>query len=171
MADSALLSDVQKNHFPQPMAVLEKWITQFTAFAGESHAWTARMAETILASSGLPPFLSSRATAGYIMHNRLAVFVYNRLLGLSAPALRIDSASSQWGLHGDDATLAWGSKEEIEKLASELNALLEAEAPRGRELLDKRDSVAESFRAVLAELDFVIASRRLRKRCDLVPFL
>lgn len=112
---------------------------------------------------------SVHGPAPYVMHNRLAVFVYLRLSGFSAPALRISDDGSHWTLN-QYATMACGTKEQISNLVAKLDELLESEKETAKVLRGRVASLQESFEKVMADLDYAIAARRLRKQCDLVPF-
>jgi len=171
--DSALLQDATRNHFRDLMGRVDGFVMQYSAYASECHSWTARMAEMILNCSCLSPFPPKGTGPGarsYVMHNRLAVFVFKRLSRMPAPALMIEETSSAWGLHGETATLAFGEKSQIESIADHLDTLLESEADHARELQITLGKLQQSHNALMADLDFVIAARRLHGRCDLVPF-
>ena len=174
--DSALQQDAQKTHFLKQMVAVDKFVASYFAPAGECHAWVRRMSHAILMESGLPAFpnktTSVSGPAPYVMHYRLAVFVYKRLFRFSAPALLTslmnDGAYST--LNGEDATLACGSEEQVSHLVAQVNKLLESEKGTAEMLRRRLADLQKSFQELVSALDYAIAARRLRKRCDLVTF-
>jgi hypothetical protein len=172
--DWALLRDASKNHFRKLRQQADNFLRECRVYADECESWSRKMADAILAESCLGAFPKWGAGPNehcYVMHNRLAIFVFKRLFGISAPALRVAAAvNNYWGLHGENATLAVGERQQIEKLEEILNRFLESEADHATVLRSKLTKLQESSMALSAELDLAIASRRLRKRCDLVPF-
>ena len=174
--DSVLLRDAQKTHFTKQMAAVDKFVTDVLVPAVHCHVWVRQMAQTILAESHLPAFpnreRSVRGPAPYVMHFRLAVFVYKRLFRFSAPALESFNLNdgSNWALNGEDATLACGSEEQVTHLVERINMLLAYQKGQAETLLAEFAELQKSFQELISELDYAIATRRLRKRCDLVPF-
>jgi hypothetical protein len=171
--DSALLQDATRNHFRDLAGRIDSFVMECSAYGAECHSWTAGMAEMILKRSCLCPYPPKGTGPGprfYVMHNRLAVFIFRRLYRMSAPGLIVEETNSGWGLHGETATLAFGEKSQVQSIADYLDGLLQSEADHARQLQLTLGKLQQSYNALMAELDFVIAARRLRKRCDLVPF-
>jgi len=174
--DWALLQDARRNHFAKEMAAVQKFVKNFTAPAAECHAWVRRMAQTILTDSGLPDFPNAtrpaRGPAPYVMHTRLALFVYKRLFGFPAPALTTANANDgvNWTLNGEDATLACGSEGQISRLLEQINKLLVSEKGTAEILRGRINGLGEDFGIMICDLNYATASRVLRKGCDLVPF-
>ena len=175
--DSALLEDARKTHFSEQLSRIDRLYARWTAHSGECHRWVRKMAHEILTHSGLPAFPNRTAPvyapySPYVMHYRLAVFVYKRLFRIGKGWLTTEPNSNRsiWSVSGDGATLAMGSKEQIEKLVEILNALLESEEVTAGTLRYTAEKVQTEFLAALPALDHAIASRRLRGRCDLVTF-
>jgi len=79
-----------------------------------------------------------------------------------------DGAS--WMLNGEDATLACGSENQISGLVAYLDKLRESQKDRAASLRRGIDDLQKDFEKMISDLDYAIASRRLRKGCDLVPF-
>lgn len=169
--DSALLQDATKGHFCKEMDRVNTFVNRWMVHAGECHSWIASVAREILTGSGLHAFSpTARERAPYVMHYRLAVFVYKRLFRFPAAALRVEQADPFWTLNGENATLAFGSKEQMEMLVGLLDKLLASEEVTARTLREKAGEMQKSFQELTPMLDYAIASRRLRKRCDLVTF-
>jgi hypothetical protein len=173
--DSALLEDARKSHFSKQLSRIDSLYASWTAHSGQCHIWVRDMAKEILMRSGLPAFPNRvapeySAYRPYVMHYRLAVFVYKRLFRIGKGWLTTEHTDSLWGVSGDGATLAIGSKEQVESLVSILNGLLESQEATARALKDNAGQMQTDFLAALPPLDHAIASRRLRGRCDLVTF-
>lgn len=174
--DSALLQDARKSHFDRDIARVDALVSSCEAYAHDCHVWVESMALEILRESGLPGFPNLTGGPGYkayVMHHRLAVFVYKRLFGIQTAPLRIsgDGGPEPYRtLTGEDAAIALGSLQEMEALVQELNGLLESEGASARILRDKATKLQIFFSNVVPALDYAIASRRLRGQCDLVPF-
>jgi hypothetical protein len=171
--DGALYRDTVKTHFFELSVMVDRFLEEWNAYANECRSWAAEISQLILSESGLVPFPPKPGPLvprSYVMHLRLAVFVYARLFGMLTPALRTESQGAEWGLHGDSVTLAWGSKEQIDRLVELLDRLVQSEATKGRLLHHRLPKINEALGDVNRELEFAIASRRLRKRCDLVTF-
>lgn len=104
------------------------------------------------------------------MHYRLAAFVYKRLFRIGKGWLDIVQMGQHWTLSGEGATLALGSKEQMETLVELLNKLLVSEEADAQALRSRAGELERSFVELTPMLDYAIASRWLRKRCDLVTF-
>jgi hypothetical protein len=104
------------------------------------------------------------------MEYRLALFVYKRLFRFPAAALTVTDYDSYWTLNSQDATLAVGSKEQVGALLDLVNSLLTSEENTACVLRSKAGGLQKDFQELTPMLEYAIASRRLRKRCDLVTF-
>src|SRR5271169_44225 len=122
------------------------------------------MAQVILTESGLPAFPnktpSVHGATPYVMHFRLALFVYKRLFGFFAPALRTSNMNdgANWMLNGEDATLACGSENQISGLVAYLDTLRESEKGTAASLRGRIDGLQKSFEKMIGDLDYAIAS-------------
>jgi len=171
--DGALYRDAIKTHFFELSVMVDRFLEEWSAYANECRSWAAEISQLILSESGLVPFPPKPGPLvprSYVMHLRLAVFVYARLFGMLTPALRTELQGAECGLYGDSVTLAWGSKEQIDRLVEVLDLLVQSVATKGRLLHHRLQKINEALGDVNRELEFAIASRRLRKRCDLVTF-
>lgn len=173
--DTVLLRDARRNHFRKLLNQFEHFMSEYDRYVSECHSWCKEIADTILTQSGLPPFPAVRSFVVpnfYVMHNRLAIFVFKRIHGMTAPALRIEAVSSHWGLHDETATLAFGEDLRIERLRQGLDMLISSKAAQTQAEAQRQNlrKLQEGYNALISDLEYAIASRRLRKRCDLVPF-
>jgi len=168
---SALLQDAKKNHFSKLMARIDGFLSKWGAHVGLWHVWATRLSREILKQSGLNPYpTKGPTTQSYVMHQRLALFVCNRLVGFGAYPLTIEPQSAVCILRGADVSLAFGSREKIEALIALLDQLIETERPHAMELRSKATALQEEFNKICNELDYALASRRPWGRCDLVTF-
>lgn len=172
--DPVLLEDAKEKHFRKEMGLVDAFVKRWGAYAGECHSWALKMAQEILAKSRLPSFPQKyRPGVGfqpYVMHFRLAAFVYKRLFRQQAPALRLEQTESYWTMQGEGCTAALGSQEQMEALVEQIDRLLESEESAAKSLMDKIGELQKSFQELMPKLEHAIAARRLHKRCDLVRF-
>jgi hypothetical protein len=173
--DPALLEDAKRRHFAEQLAKVQLLLDDWTAHASRCHSWALRLSQEILTRSGLPAFPLRSNQPGYqpyVMHFRLAVFVYKRLFRLQAPALRAEEMypGPNWILNGEGCTAALGTKEQIEGLVAQIDKLLDSEQATALDIQDKLTELQREFQLLIPSLDYAIVVRRLRKKCDLVPF-
>jgi hypothetical protein len=178
--EPALTEDVGRSHFPEVTEALNTFVQHWVLYSGECQSWVTRMATEILEGSCLPGFpnLSPNPAAEpgfappYVMHYKLAIFVYERLFGLPTSALQVGrlGETGSWAIDGASTTLAQGQKERLEELLEQLNDLLDSQRSVAERLLSQALELQQEFTQVSRLLHFAIASRRLRRRCDLVTF-
>jgi len=128
----------------------------------------------ILENSGLPAFPSSEPSGVYVMHYRLAVFIYLRLFRFQTYSVRRERVNTykpdRWSLTGGDYTLAVGTENQIDLLIADLDRHQESEIENALRLRGNAEALQSRYMKFLQQLDYAIASRRLRGRCDLVNF-
>ncbi len=168
---SALLEDAQKNHFAELMKRVDAFLLRWSQHLGLWHAWCADVSRRILAASGLESYPSRTPTQSYVMDRRLALFVYYRLAGFATSRMTIQpQGATTFTLAGMDRHMALGSREQVDALLAFVDKLLETERSRTTELRSKGAGFQEEFGKICSALDYAIASRRPRGRCDLVTF-
>ena len=174
--EPALSEDARRNHFRKVTGELDKFVLHWVGYSGECQSWVARIARETLERSELPEFPSQEAEVGipkpYVMHFELAIFVYERLFGLTAGALRLGQSGSPgaWAIFRENTTLAVGPREKLAALLEHLDGLLDSQRAAANELLNQAVELQGEFTQISRLLDFAIAARRLRKSCDLVTF-
>lgn len=122
----------------------------------------------------MEPFPVSQFGTPNVNHLKLALFVYRRLFCFSQHSLLIhvrNAQTDQWIIEGFQGTSAEGTEQQLRALVSALDDLVAKEKETADGLQAKGHGVAEKLSALRSELNYAIASRRLRKRCDLVPFV
>jgi hypothetical protein len=172
--DPALLEDATKRHFAAQLEQVNKFVRDWDTYARTCHSWVMRIAGEISTASGLPEF-PVRYTGGatfrpYVMHLQLAVFVYKRLFHQRAPALHLEPMEPHWTLNGEGYTVALGSRQQIDFLTAQIDKLLEAEKETAKTLRSRAAELQKGFQELFPKLNYAIAARKLRKRCDMVPF-
>jgi len=75
-----------------------------------------------------------------------------------------------WTMDADDRTVALGSKVQLDALVGVLDKFVESEASVAQELRKRAGKLHRDLAWLILAFDEAISSRRLRKKCDLVPF-
>lgn len=118
-----------------------------------------------------PPY-----TAPYVLHWRLGVFIYRRLFQLPTEALKKRSQGQYWSLEGaptvpnvigSSSIAAEGQLDALVKVVDRIKA---ANQERAAELASESRRISIQASDVRAKVELALASKRLRGRCDLVPF-
>ena len=169
--DSALYTDAIKNHFSKLLADAERFSEAWHRHAAECRAWVVHLADEILGRSQMAPFPVMDHRIPNVNHYKLALFVYQRLFGLfERPVVKNVRNPAQWELVGFEGTAASGSEEQMDSLISVLDELIVSEKTVANHLRAKAHLLEKSLSSLTAEFKYAIASRRLRRPCDLVPF-
>jgi hypothetical protein len=170
--DSALLVDARRTHYRDVMERVDEFLSAWSSTAGECHGWCSKVADKILRESRMPAFLNSDPqTRSYVMHLHLALVVYRRLFGFQSGAARVVNQGAEWVMHIEDRAAALGSKEQIDAVIETIDQLVQSEAAIARSLRERIAALNRKLMVdVIGALDYAAASRRLHRRCDLVPF-
>lgn len=170
--DSALHTDAMKNHFSKLLSGADRFSEAWNRYTNECHAWIVRLADEILAKSQMEQFPVKQYGTPNVDHFKLALFVYQRLFGLfERPVVKNARNPPHWELVGFEGTPAVGSEQQLDGLISVLDDLMVREKNFAERLQAEARLLEKSLSSLSAELAYAIASRRLRKRCDLVPFV
>jgi hypothetical protein len=169
-SDPALFTDAKKKHFCKVINHVERFLTAWEAHAEECHAWVLRLSEEIRAECKLPTHPVPHGSA-YVMQYRLGVFIYRRLCHSLEMALsKREQNIGYWLLEGFDGTPAAGTEQELDKLLSYLDDLMVRERGVADRLLRNAQELEHDLSSLCMDLNYAIAARRLRGKCDLVPF-
>jgi len=172
--DPALYADARKNHFSKLLKQAEAFSETWRAHASECHAWVVRLADEILAKSQMEPFPVAQFGIPNVNHLKLGLFVYRRLFCFSQHSLLIharNAQTDQWIIEGFQGTSAEGTEQQLRAVVSALDDLVAKEKETADGLQAKAQAVEQKLSGLRSELNYAIASRRLRRRCDLVPFV
>jgi hypothetical protein len=165
--EQALLEDARDRHFVELIAGLDTFYKDWTDHTRDCQQWVSEMATQIAGASALPLFLAHPAQE-YVMNCELANFVHLRLFHFQTSALRRETDRERWNLIGGSQILAVATEREVERLIATIDSLLESEKGRAAAFENTRTALQARFAGLSAKLDLAIASRRLRRRCDLV---
>lgn len=173
--EPALRVDASKNHFPELATQLNKFIQDWTLYIAEVQIRLQRLADQILAVSGLPQFPNRQEAwpSPFVDYLELAVFLHMRCFGFPTSKLQVQrpSGASYSVLENDGKKMyAVGSEPQLTAFLDELNALFNSERAAVQQLLSQGPKIQQEFVHAKSLLDFAIASQRLRNRCDLVTF-
>ena len=171
--DSALLHDVRTNHLPQLFAKFDHIDRDWMAYCADCHIWAMRLARKIQERSGLLAFPAADPRGPYVMHYRLAVFLYMRLFRFPTGAIQKEEKEMHpphFWLKGGSYTLAVGSSEQMDALIAHLNKLQQSETEAVSALRDRAGALHSRYINFLEELDYAIATRQLPGRCEFVKF-
>jgi hypothetical protein len=172
--DPALYTDAKKKHFRKVLNSSEEFVTAWDAHAEECYAWVLRLAKEIAEESKLPIHPVPHGSA-YVMQFRLGVFIYRRLchsleMALSKRCQTPSQNPNYWVLEGFDGTPAAGTEEQVDAILIHLNNLMVRERGTADRLLQNARALNQDLNSLRGELNYAIAARRLRHKCDIVPF-
>lgn len=169
--DSALYLDAKQAHFSKLLAELEEFSEAWQKHVNRCRAWIVRVASEILSKSGMEPFPVQEYGTPNVDHYKLALFLYRRLFCLFERSLNKNLRNPPiWELVGFEGTCAVGGEEQMNSLISTLDELMINEKNVAEELQSEARFLEERLSSLRAEIGYATASRRLRKKCDLVPF-
>jgi hypothetical protein len=171
--DPVLYADARKNHLSKLLKQAEVFSEDWRAHANECNRWVLHLADDILAKSQMEAFPVPQFGTPNVNHYKLGLFVYRRLLRFSEHSLLIHPRNppNQWVIEGFLGTSAEGTEEQSRALVSVLDDLVAREKNTAEQLQAKARFLEEHLTSLCSELNYAIASRRLRKKCDLVPFV
>ena len=173
--DRTLYMDAKKKHFPKLIVHMEEFLVAWRAYAQKCRDWVSRLADEILSDSEMPAHPVAHGSR-YVMQHPLAAFVYMRLFQISGAAVskrnqNFGSQNPSWVLESGTGAVALGMEEDMDRLMSLLDRLLEKERSHAEQLRGEARILERDLSSLRDELNYAIAARRLRRRCDLVPFL
>jgi hypothetical protein len=116
------------------------------------------------------------STTPYVLHHRLGVFAYRRLFWIRTGALHKVSQGRLWalegapGLPGMIGCSAIASEQQLDVLVAELDKIILSNRENAERLREESQNLGREVAALHSSFQLAIANKRLRKRCDLVPF-
>ena len=171
--DPALHADANKNHFPKLLVQVEEFAEAWRVHARECQAWVTHLSEEITKRSPMEPFPAAATGKPFVNPYKLGVFIYRRSFGQCKYSLlnhALDHPPLEWTLEGFEGTSAKGTKQQLETLVSLLDNLIVGERNTADRLQANARLIEKALSRLRTELNVAIASRRLRAKCDLVPF-
>jgi hypothetical protein len=171
--DPALHADANKNHFSKLLVQIEEFAKAWRVHASECQTWVTRLSEEIIKRSPVETFPAAATGKPFVNPYKLGVFIYRRSFGQCKYSLlmrALDHPPVEWTLEGFEGTSAKGTKQQLETLVSVLDNLVVEVRDTADRLQANARLVEKVLNRLRRELSFAIASRRLRAKCDLVPF-
>jgi len=171
--DPALFTDARRGHFSQLLAQVEQFSEAWRSHVCECQAWVVHLSEEITKRGQMEPFPTASTGKSFVNPYKLGLFIYRRLFGRCKHSLlkhAIDHPPVEWTLEGFEGTSAKGTKQQLDTLVSVLDALIIEEQVVADRLQASARLLEKALFLVRIQLNLAVASRRLRKKCDLVPF-
>ena len=111
-------------------------------------------------------------------HLRLGLWIYKRLFHLPTEALRQTNQGKYWSIEGaptvpneiGNATLAT-NEEQNTLLLQKIEEITAANGKRAAELQRESEGITTQAVRLRSKLEYEIAKKKLRRRCDLVKFI
>jgi uncharacterized protein (DUF2384 family) len=174
--DRALFQDAKDRHYRAILSEVSTLAESWKAHCQRCMNWVSEIADGILKTSKMNSFPSSN-TPPYVLHLRLGVFVYRRLFDLPTEALRKQSQGQYWSVEGaptvpnviGSASIA--NESEIERLLEIVNQSIASNRGQASQLKNEAQQIYDRAVELRRKLELAIASKKLHKRCDFVPYL
>src|SRR5277367_969748 len=168
LLDQALLEDARTNHYAELMSSWESFRDAWTVHLDRRRKWIESIAQHILKNSGLPAYPSWPVTE-YVMHLRLALFTYNRLM--QQPNRNALSLSTDLHILMDgDTSVAVGPTGAVASIADVIDATIDAQRARASELRNEFARLESDASSLSRKFSLEIANKQLPRGCKLVPF-
>ena len=137
---AALLEDARIHHYKNLLADWEKIRDSWTVHIDRTRKWILTTARQIAAVTGLPPFPPSDNKSPYVMHLKLAVFCWARIVQSSTTALTLDRFHRSQMLYDGETCVATGPFEVITTVPAMIDQIIEARRSDASQI---RDELAE----------------------------
>lgn len=173
--DEALYEDAKRTHFRDLINETVKLANSWAEHVERCRSWVEQLSREILTRSGMRPYGEPHTTP-YVLHYRLAVFAYRRLLRIRTGALHKSNQGQLWslegapGLPGMIGCSAIAAEQQLDVLTAELDKIIAGQRENAERLREESEELARNLAALHSGLQLAIANKRLRKRCDLVTF-
>jgi len=173
--DRALFEDAKRTHYKNLLTEILALASSWESHTEHCEIWVAEISEDILANSQMNPYAPPYAPP-WINHLRIGLWIYRRLFHLPTEALRQTNQGKYWSIEGaptvpdqiGNATLA--NAEQNNVLLQKIAEITAANRVRAAELLFKSQAIADRVVVLRSKLEYEIAKKKLRSRCDLVKF-
>jgi len=174
--DRALLEDAKRIHYKTLLAEISALASSWEAHTHGCLIWVSEVGAEILCTSKMNPF-EPPYTPPYVNHLRLAVWIYRRLFHLQTEALHQTNQGQYWSIAGAPtvpmvsgvATMA--QEEQNTLLVQTIEKITIANRERAAGLRRESEAIANQAVHLRSKLEYEMAKKKLRKRCDLVRFL
>lgn len=176
LLNRALFEDAKRVHHKKLIADITALGTAWMEHTQHCSFWISEIGFEILDASKMNPYQPPYQPP-YVNHLRLAVWIYRRLFNLPTEALRQSNQGQYWSIEGAPtvpnvsgvATLA--KEEQNTSLLETIETIIKANRERATALRREAEVVANQAGYLRSKMEYEIAKKRLRGRCDLVRFL
>jgi len=169
--DRALYQDAKTRHLPELLSNAERFASAWEGYTAQVREWIQEMSHQLSNATDIPPMKGGTATGPFVDNGFLASFLYKRLCRIPVGTLsKRSSGGDLWELQCSNTNVATAAPDKLNLLLKCVDALIANQQQKGelfngraKELDNKHDSIGDEVRLALA-------SSRIQKRCDLVPF-
>ena len=173
--DRAMFEDANRIHYKELLAEILALASSWESHTERCRVWIAEMGNEILVSSKMNPYGQTNSPP-YVNHLRLGLWIYGRLFRLPTKALRQSNQGTYWSIEGaptvpneiGNATLAYEGQNNL--LLQKIDEITSANRERAAELQRESESITTQAVRLRSKLEYQIAKKKLRRRCDLVKF-
>lgn len=168
--NQALLLDSISSHHRRLMRSWIEFCKQWDEYRNELLDWIKSLEKQISEQTVLP-VTPTIVNGPYAMHLNLAVFIYERLFELGGKYLNTSNmGGARYSLFDGAANLATGTNGEIDALVRVVNDLIYSNRDFAKQLRQKSKDLELRINELVSQVSIAVAAKRLRRRCDLVPF-
>lgn len=170
LMNQALLLDSVSTHHRRLMRSWIEFCDKWDKYRIELLDWIKSLEKQISERTALP-ITPTVVNGPYAMHLHLAVFIYERLFEIGGKSLNTGNmGGARYSLFDGAANLATGTNEEIEGLLRLVNELLNSNREIAEILRHKLGRLELRIGELIRQVSVAIAAKKLRGRCDFVPF-
>lgn len=168
--EQALLEDARVNHYVDLIASWNKLKESWFVHLDRRATWVESIADAVSNGCNLEAYPTKEVNAPYVMHLALAMFVYNRLVGLGEAILDLQIEPSMAYLICGAQRVAMGEPGQMRQLVSLVDSLIAFHMSRATQLHLELTKLTAGRSSVLRRFSLAIAEKKLSHRCALVPF-
>src|ERR1700733_11032288 len=123
--EQALLEDARVNHYPNLIAAWKTLQDSAIVHLDRRARWVEEIAEAVSSGSSLEAYPTKEVNTPYVMHRSLAMFVYNRLVGLGEGFLHVQIEPSMAFLSDGGQRLAMGQNGQMHNMVQLIDSLMQ----------------------------------------------
>jgi hypothetical protein len=169
--DEALFEDACVHHHKQLMGDWQRVASSWTVHVDRCRALIEHMAEEMVRASEIKPYPTEGSTVDpFVMHLKLATFIFARLQGTGQLSLRVERRGNGALLSDGAANPAFGSVEQMESLLAWINAKMKSARPLATRLEQEFAELQADCAKLSREFSLAIAAKKLKRRCPLVRY-
>jgi hypothetical protein len=172
VTDPALYQDAKVRHFRQLLTKVESFAASWEGLAENMRKWIQEMSQRIGRTSGLQQD-NRLGNEPYADHDFLGMFAYMRIYHLPVGVLRKSSAGSPlWSLTSGPITVAMASSpQQLDAVIQAVDDVIAEQQTKGEFFMKQARELNAKLGFLTGDVRLAIASKKLRKSCDLVSFI